>query len=225
MKAGERVGRKAFCPCGSGRLYKNCCRAKDREESKSKRFLFYFPMIHGDGSMSHEASPNEVRCWKDIRTALKHVPVPNKVYCDSDAEKSRTDPEGVLCNTTGKICPADWDPMNKTLFWMGQRDPKPIQVSCESPELMEEFRQFVKAMETKNGNDTWSFEESCRFRDITKRRDIHIAHRINETLKKTGEVGVLFLGASHNEENHLVNLLESMGIEVKVIEVSLLATE
>lgn len=29
MKPGQKVGRKAPCPCGSGVLYKSCCYAKE----------------------------------------------------------------------------------------------------------------------------------------------------------------------------------------------------
>jgi hypothetical protein len=32
-----RIGRKEPCPCGSGKKYKNCCLAKDREEEESER--------------------------------------------------------------------------------------------------------------------------------------------------------------------------------------------
>lgn len=31
MKPGQRVNRKAPCPCGSGVKYKSCCFASDRE--------------------------------------------------------------------------------------------------------------------------------------------------------------------------------------------------
>ncbi len=221
MNLGERVGRKAPCPCGSGKPYKNCCRARDREESRRKRFLFYFPMIHGDGSPLYEASPNEVKCWSDIRRSLGRLPAPNKVYADSSTEDADTPSGEMLCDTAGKICPDEFDPMHKTLFWLGQRNPKPVLVLCESPELVREFREFYRAMGAKYGENPdnhWRLEESNLWRDIIKRRDIYIAQRIDATLK-TGEAGVLFLGSSHNSENHLVNHLESMGIEVEVIEV------
>jgi len=34
MKAGQKVGRRELCPCGSGVKYKSCCFASDRDTAE-----------------------------------------------------------------------------------------------------------------------------------------------------------------------------------------------
>ncbi len=61
--------------------------------------------------------------------------------------------------------------------------------------------------------ETWK-----RIKDLIAMRDQFIAERIDKDLQH-GEVGILFLGAMHNEQNRLVDTLESRGVEVEIIDV------
>ncbi|MGO9571729.1 MAG: hypothetical protein ACLP5H_29740 [Desulfomonilaceae bacterium] len=175
--------------------------------------------------MNDEVHPQVAKCWSDIRHHLESLPEPDRVYCESYTQKKDVDPEGGFINTSDKSRLDVSDPMLKTLFWLAQRYPKTRFMPTESHELWQEFKTFCEAMKQKYGQhlpceptELWSADDSGMWRDIIKRRDIHVAGRIDETLRM-GEVGVLFLGASHNEDNHLVALLESMRIDVDVFEV------
>lgn len=80
-----------------------------------------------------------------------------------------------------------------------------VLMKTESFEALKEEYFLIKAMITAKT----SAEEECaameyekRKDDILRKRDRYIARNIDKTLKE-GEIGILFIGASHNVENEL----------------------
>jgi len=47
LKLGQRVGRKQPCPCGSGKKYKSCCYADDREAAEHRKAWNWFINLKG----------------------------------------------------------------------------------------------------------------------------------------------------------------------------------
>lgn len=95
-----------------------------------------------------------------------------------------------------------------------------VLMKTESFEALKEEYFLIKAMITAKT----SAEEECaameyekRKEDILRKRDRYIARNIDKTLKE-GEMGILFIGASHNVENELpstidVEYLENINIK------------
>lgn len=96
-----------------------------------------------------------------------------------------------------------------------------VLMKTESFEALKEEYFLIKAMMTAKT----SAEEECaameyekRKDDILRKRDRYIARNIDKTLKE-GEIGILFIGASHNVENELsssihIDYLENANIRL-----------
>jgi hypothetical protein len=217
MKPVHRLPLNDPCHCGSGRKYKRCCFANDREGSKLKRYLYLFLMTHGTGDAGRTTNSKVLKSWANIEGQIHHLDIKfDKAYTDSDYPREELPIEGIKINTNGNINLDELDPQWSVLYYLAKRNPQLNWVPCESRSLMEEYRSIMsKQLEREaTGNLTEHCEEE--YYDIINKRDSYIAKRIKEDLK-IGEVGVLFLGKSHNEGDGLANSLREDGIEVKVI--------
>ena len=80
----------------------------------------------------------------------------------------------------------------------------------ENFELLKEEYQFIKAIAAaRSGLETSFAQESYRKRkgSLLKERDLYIAKNIDRSLKE-GELGVLFIGATHRVEENLPKDIE-----------------
>jgi hypothetical protein len=221
MKPGQRLPLNAPCHCGSGRKYKNCCLSKDREASKRHRFLYLFLMTHGTGDPGRTTNPRVLESWAEIERQLALLDIKfDKAYVDSDCEREDFPREGLTIPTVRNINLDDFDPQYEVLLSLARRNPKLKWVPCESYDLMEEFRIIAADMLRRERDGGLEEENLARYTDIIYRRDLHIAKRIREDLN-IGEVGVLFLGSSHNQgDPNLEDTLSEDEIGVTVINTS-----
>jgi len=221
MRPGQRLPLSAPCHCGSGRKYKKCCFAEDREGSKSRRYLYLFLMTHGTGDPGRTTDPKVLESWTEIERQIDRLNIRfDKAYTDSNCEREGFPLDGITIPASGNINLDDLDPQYVVLYSLAQRNPQLKWVPCESQSLMEEYRSIATKVQESEATGDLHEVDINEFFDIIYRRDLHIAKRIKEDLK-IGEVGVLFLGSHHNKgDNNLTDSLRANGIEVTVVETS-----
>jgi len=82
MKRGEKVGRNAPCPCGSGRKFKRCCEASDRTGGVGGRLILVAllcaiigAVLLGVVSFNSESNPaGPRRVWSPEHGHYHNVP-------------------------------------------------------------------------------------------------------------------------------------------------------
>ena len=65
-----KTGRNDLCPCGSGRKYKKCCEAAERNGGTRSRVMLFavggavlVALLAGIASFTGEAVPDQTRVW------------------------------------------------------------------------------------------------------------------------------------------------------------------
>lgn len=213
MKPSEKVGRNARCPCGGGKKFKKCCAHKDYQ-----RRLQLVPMSHGDWGIGADADPKIRECWSDIQAWLDETQISlDKLYVDSNGGIRSFPAHGIHLGISAHFdAVVKAGPMWTVFRLLALRNPNIVWTACDDLILSQEFNSFQQEMKTKHGNGTIGGADSARARDIIKRRDEAIAENINRDLK-AGEIGILFIGNLHIEDDCLVKLLSSKGIDVQIV--------
>jgi hypothetical protein len=178
-------------------------------------------MTHGTGHAGRTANSRVLESWAEIGRKVHRLDIKfDKAYTDSDYPREGIPIEGITIPADRNVNLDNLDPQWTILYSLALKNPQLRWVPCESHNLMEEYRAIMAEQQERELTGDLQENHRGKYSDIIYKRDLHIAQRIKEDLK-IGEVGVLFLGSSHNKgENTLAELLEEDGIEVTIIETS-----
>ena len=202
----------------------------DLSKLKTQRMLYYFHIEHTSRENGKESKDHRgwmknsreypdiqiLREWRQIEQTLDTLPTPNKMYNDSNVKKwANGPPETILPCRVGLFELLDILDRRRSCYpnpdyivGLGPNDLMLISLSKKGCFLVRCESEKLHSSQFKHLDDKL-YQVSIMFD-----RNEFIAKEIDKSLK-LGEIGVLFLGTLHNLGNHMVEKLQSHGIDVE----------